>query len=200
MNPTTVELKLPFLGQRTYLHGTTLFNALQGRFPGMRNIDFRLFTLIQSDRVAVEMLSPGAKRGREHSATLLATGGGAPLHVGVAPLEPSGAIAREPFDEGAIVGPARLLADAGRIELDAPAPFPFVTTVVALHKALLLKAIASPPAGQWLFTRLELKHVPETFGSLVLERRASLGLKLVRSDILVDSASVGSIYFSWWQQ
>ena len=198
MSANGTVARLPFLGQRTYLQGTTLFNHLITLVPEARSIDFRLHTIIASDTVRVDEIGPEAVSPGTYAAVLSCDVDGENRRLGVAPLPASATIDRVPFDESLITTPARFDLQLAQVQLQQPVPFPFVTRIVSLHKALLLKAMDCPKQGQWLFTRLELEQLPAKYDSLALVKRSNLGLKLVRSEIQVDGRPVGSVYFSWW--
>jgi hypothetical protein len=192
-NPT--ELSLHFLGQRSYLQGSTLFDALAGHCAGGRNISFRISRLIESDRVALEHFGPAKGDTNRFSATLAWNEGGTGKAVGITPLAPSASPRREPFDEAAIVGRAQF--EGTMVSTAAQGSDSVVRNIVALNKALLLRLFTPPAAGQWLFVRLDLEHCLETFHELRLTHRTSVGFAAVSSSIEADLQNVGTVVFSW---
>lgn len=188
-------LTLCFLGQREYLQGTTLFDALRPWYAGGSAIEFKLARMMRSDRVQVEVLDADAQIGEYAAHLRWSDGQGARRRIGVLPLEPSASPRREAFDEAALVAPA--VRTDRQIELSGQHGETLLRCVVALNK-VLLNAVLQPPApGQWLFTRLLLRSAPERFEHLRLRFRNNLALAAVTSDIEVDGNPLGEVMFSW---
>ena len=188
-------LQLHFLGERRYLHGTTLFDAL---VPYCRNgnaLDFRISRMIETDRVMAEPVDAAIGLQRRFHATLVWNEGGSQNGLGVVPLKPSPQPLREVFDEAAIV--ARAKWEAKAIMLSEPAEESLVRSVIALNKALLFRVLRPPKSGQWLFVRLQLDRVVSSFQILRVEHRLSVGLAAVSSAIEVDGEPMGTVVFSW---
>ncbi len=192
---TLQTLKLPFLGARDYLQGSTLFDALASRLGRASDISFRLSRLIRTDRVAIESIEPSGKDADRYCATMTWSENGQRRWLGVVPDSPSELPERVSFDEQLIVrrarfsGPETYLADQGSETL--------VRTVVALNKALLQRLLLPPQPGQWLFVRLDLERYTERFGVLRLTKRTNVGFAAVSSLIEADGASLGTVMFSW---
>jgi hypothetical protein len=188
-------LELVYLGERTYLHGTTLFDSLTRRLGSASDISFRVSRLIQSDRVALEQIEPGSADAVRYSARLDWSESGGRKGIGIVALAPSGKPMRLPFDEASILqrahfeGSAVHVADQGE---ESPA-----RVIVALNKALLLRLLAPPQLGQWLFVRLDLDRYQERFAELRLVHRTSVGFAAVSSSIEIDGRRVGTVVFSW---
>jgi hypothetical protein len=191
-------LRLCYLGQRNYLHGTTLFDALRGHCRDGVDITFRIARLMETDRVMLEHCEPGKDGAGRYSATLGWNEGSSGKSIGVIPLPPSGNPARGAFDEGAITDRARLegslvsTADLGGESL--------ARNIVALNKALLFSLLKPAAPGQWLFVRLDLQRDVETASELRIAYRASVGLAAVSSTIEIDGEAMGSVVFSWWKK
>lgn len=192
----SIQLSLPFLGNRSYLHGTTLFDALSRHVPKKARRVFKFSRLITTNRVMVAALERIDARGDPVSATLAYQTDSDTGCLGVMPLEPGKDLIRIPYDEGLVTNVARF--SSRRVELDLPSPFSFVATIVPLNKALLLREVPQEGRGQWLFTRLDVDEVPERAGPIVLVVRDSLGGRIVRSEVEVGGSRVGELYFSWW--
>jgi hypothetical protein len=194
---TAVELTLPFLGQRTYLHGTTLFDALRGRTPENSALSFKVSRRIESNRVRVEA-GPETGGWKERPAASLAWKLGTQRgFLGVAPLPPADPLERHPYDEALVT---RVCSVAGQqVRLQGSSPFSFVATLVPLYKVLLKSVHPMASPGQWMFTRLDLERHPGTFEalSLTLDPAPVPGSTLVRCRILIGERSVGTLYYSW---
>ncbi len=190
-----LELDLHFLGERRYLQGTTLFDALA---PYCRNgtaISFRIPRLIVSDRVRIESFDPGADDTRRFHATLVWNQCSSAKGLGVVPLEQSPAPQRRPFDEAAIVSRAEFAT--GVVVARDQRGESLVRSIVALNKALLLGLLQPPQPGQWLFTRLDLERCVETYRELRIVHRTSVGFAAVSSTIEIDGRAAGTVMFSW---
>ena len=189
------ELTLCFLGQRDYLQGTTLFDALEPWYAGGFDIRFKLARMMKTDRVGVEEVSDGKFEAARYAATLLSRAASGERQLGVVPLPPSTKPERMPFDEEAITGRAQW--EGQQVTLVGQAGESLVRCVVALNKALLFRVLSPPLPGQWLFTRLELRRPVPTFDRLRLTYKNSVGLAAVSTAIEVDQASTGSVMFCW---
>jgi hypothetical protein len=189
------SLTLCFLGQRDYLHGTTLFDALEPWYAGGSDIRFKLGRMMRTDRVAVEEASQGALDVAKYAATLHWRTVSGEHRLGVVPLEPLSAPRRLPFDEEAIVGRAQW--DGSQVTLIGQRGESFVRSVVALNKALLFRVLTPTLPGQWLFTRLELARPISRFEQLRLTYKSSVGLAAVSTAMEVDGVGVGNVMFSW---
>jgi hypothetical protein len=49
-----IDLTLPFLGERNYIQGGTLFEELISAYPGATEISLKLGQIIATDRVRIE--------------------------------------------------------------------------------------------------------------------------------------------------
>lgn len=193
-----LELRLPLLGQRAYLQGTTLFDGLRPFFPADCQGSFKVSRLILSDRVLVATTQHPARLAREtgkfqatlHWRTSAAAGD---LYVWERPA--SEAPKREPYDESQIT--RRAVMEKGRITLRGSSPFGYVATAVLLNKHLLLDQVKRGP-GQWLFARLDFDRIADSYEALSLAIDAVVaGGASVKSQIFVNGAPVGYLYFSW---
>src|SRR5215831_9604910 len=158
------ELTLCFLGQRDYLQGTTLFDALEPWYAGGSDIRFKLGRMMRTDRVGIEEVSGSAFDASRYAANLLWRVASGERQLGVVPLPPSANPKRMPFDEEAITGCAQW--EGQQVTLVGQQGESLVRSVVALNKALLFKVLSPPLPGQWLFTRLELRWPVRTFARL----------------------------------
>jgi hypothetical protein len=188
-------LNLCFLGQRDYLHGTTLFDALRPWYETGTHIQFKLARLMKTDRVQVELLPGGGGTEGNYSVTLRWGEVGTERRIGVMPLEPSPSPERVPFDEEGIVRRAQF--EDRSVILTDPQGESLIRTIVALNKVLLFRILTPPLPGQWLFTRLGLETAPMSFQQVSLRFRSNVGVAAVTSSIEVDGHNLGTLMFSW---
>ena len=188
-------LTLCFLGQRDYLHGTTLFDALRPWYENGTHIQFKLARLTRTDCVQVEILPSVGSIEENYSATLRWGEVGTERRIGVMPLEPSASPERVPFDEESIVRRAQF--EDRSVTLTDPQGESLIRTIVALNKILLFRILTPPLPGQWLFTRLELETAPMSFQQVSLRFRSNAGVAAVTSSIEVDRRNLGTLMFSW---
>ena len=188
-------LTLCFLGQRDYLHGTTLFDALRPWYENRTHIQFKLGRLMKTDRVQVELLPGGGGTEVNYSATLRWGEVGTEHRIGVMPLESSPSPERVPFDEESIVRRAQF--EDRSVTVTDPQGESLIRMMVALNKALLFRILTPPLPGQWLFTRLELETAPISFQQVSLRFRSNVGVAAVTSSIEVDGRNLGTLMFSW---
>lgn len=188
-------LTLCFLGQRDYLHGTTLFDALRPWYENGTHIQAKLGRLMKTDRVQVELLPGGGGTEVNYSATLCWGEVGTEHRIGVMPLEPSPSPERVPFDEESIVRRAQF--EDRSVTVTDPQGESLIRMMVALNKALLFRILTPPLPGQWVFTRLELETAPISFQQVSLRFRSNVGVAAVTSSIEVDGRNLGTLMFSW---
>ncbi len=186
-------LTLPFLGERTYLQGTTLLDALLGLLPAGTDLSVRLPHLLTTDTVRV---SHGAAAGDPVPAHAVLTHSGGRGRLEVRPLDPSATITRIPYDEAPVWDAAHFTPGVAR--LDTPSPHSFVATSVSLLKALMLRDAPPAAPGQWLFTGLDLlRHPGDAFLPLTVRRQSFVAGRMARAGLQVGDAPVGRLYFAW---
>ena len=183
------DLTLPFLEQRGYLHGTTLFDALAPLAPAGATLDFKVVRVIDTPHVR---LHDKAAAPKGVAAGLSWPDGG----VRVEPLAAFGEPARTAYDERVVT--SQVVFDDDKAAHVDESPLGLTQTLIPLHKALLAKAQPVEGDGQWMFTRLVLDHLPAAFLPLGLRLTGVLGGgNLVKSRITVAGADAGDLYFSW---
>ena len=97
-----------------------------------------------------------------------------------------------------VTRPAELHAD--ELTLTAASPLPFIPTLVALNKHLLLSQQTVPVAGQWLFTGLQLSRFPVPNGALHLKISRLLPGIAARTTFSSGEEPLGTIEFVWHRQ
>jgi len=189
------QLTLPFLEQREYLHGTTLFDALLEFVPPGASLCYTFSRIIRSNRIEIVQVNGNHEQGKALSVTLTYHHDKDHGALGVIPLPPFSAVQRCAYKESLVTERARFFENG--VELEGPWPFSFVATIVPLHKALLARIINPATPGQWFFTRLEVTFLPQPSDSLMLMLDSVLGNKLAKTAVYGAGKHIGSIYFSW---
>jgi hypothetical protein len=192
------EIALSYLGERDYIQGTTLFEALEPYCRGGDRVSLKISSLIRTDRVGVGMILPDAPAPIDCAATLNWWSREDKLALAVMPWPASEAPMREPFDESEITDLARF--DTGAVDLSAQSPYSFIRTCVALNKAMLQRHLTPTEPGRWLFVRLDLDQYCDSYRQLSIRFRHNMRFAAVASDIFVNSKPLGSLLFSWSHQ
>lgn len=188
---TTYQFDLAFRGERNYLQGADIFDALIGLTGWHGPVSLHFHRLMRSGVDAIEVAD-----GRPAACFDAAFWYGPPearrcLGLCANPARPI--LERKPYDEPSVVAGA--VVRPPRIESPGPIRASFMDRVLALNKLLLTRQFA-PDKGSFRLARLDLEFVPENPTKLVLVHQASMGLRFVRSEILADDCSAGSVFFS----
>ena len=189
----TIYLKLKYKGNRTYLQGGDIFNALEDAFSVSQSgyLSKLVFKRFARNQIAVVMEQPAegasvlgtaiwkSALGDERRLWLIETG--------VAVTE------SYPFDEQAIVAQASVHDQ--HIQLTAPNTYSLIENIVALTKRL--NYVLSPDvSGKWLFGQLDLKRgLPGGWESLCIDRTICVANNFSRNRILIDGQHYGEIRF-----
>jgi hypothetical protein len=191
-----LECELPLLGTRTYLHGTTLFDALMKHVPEAATVSFTISQRIDSDRVAFIFHPAEYQQGDGVHAKLAWRRDATSGLIAVKPLPSSMSPRRAPYDESLVT--RALVRGDQSVTLDKATTFSFVTTLIPMFKVLLGNCVDTTKAGQWMFTRLDATPpTDELFLPLCLKFKGMIGNSLARSTIECRGGSIGSLYFSW---
>jgi hypothetical protein len=195
------SLHFRFKGERTYVHGTDIYNAIvnavAAEFAGRRLTDLRVtFHAFIHRPCCTLFITPD----KEESEAL----GRCPVHwvmhvddtVTYLKLEESEEQAPEhyeryPYDEARLL--RRCQRQGREMRLCSSSPYTFIETVVAMNKALLRELYSDAP-GRWAFTRLELDE-PYDFTedlNVTLERPGRLQMSALR----YREKKLGNLYFS----
>lgn len=186
--------ELPLLGTRTYLHGTTLFDALMKHVPEAAAVSFTISQRIDSDRVALT-ININKDQGNGAHAKLAWRQNATSGLIAVKPL-PSSAVPRHlPYDESIVTG--ALIRGDQSVTLEKAAPFSFIATLIPMFKVLLANCVDMAKAGQWMFTRLDATPPIDEFLPLRLTFNGMIGGSLARSTIESRDRPIGTLYFSW---
>jgi len=187
-------LVLPFLEQRSYLHGTTLYQHLRPMAPATVGTCFRIARVIRSNVIRLVKGDVAI----EPVARIDWTENGIARTLAVEELPPCSPIHRCPYDES-LVSSSMIVEDYVAY-LSDPLPFDTISTAVPLFKETLrINGFAPVDGGQWMFTRLDSHPIEGNTENQSMK----LQLQLVRPR-LIAKASVflavskwADMYFSW---
>ena len=200
--PITIEcpLTLCFKGDRTYLHGTDVYesvvSALQARWPNANGGLSFAFHRIARNQCHAILTDSGDRvrrpeniaaqmtiRAGEHTLTAWVVEGTESIDCGV------------PYDEDAIT--ARCEIRSEEIAISAPTDNTPIEIAVAMTKRLHY-ALDPNVSGHWMFTRLDLERPfkPTDRTGMRVVRRQSLGVRLSRSEVFSGEVRLGDIFFS----
>ena len=192
-------LRVPYRGDRDYVHGTTLFGLLSDHclVPGASALDFRVNRRIDSNAFFLHEDLTAAEALR-HPCSLAYEAGGTVRACAVEEAPCGDASMRQPYDEEALVAAARFIPQGQSVAYELESGTPFIDALVALNKALLKRHSPLPAGSQFVFTRLELPAPPPTAGRLEIAFWRSLGGAHFISRLQVDGSPSGRIHFSSW--
>lgn len=188
-------VRLPFLGRRHYLHGTTLFDALVDRCDARPPISFKLSRMMFTDRVSLGETAP---TGESPVATFDFRGPtGDVERTQIFAADPSSQIERQPYDEHLVIDATRFDPARQRVSLVGAPPFSLIATLIPMKKALLRAVDPTHDTVQWLFVRVDLREIPSPANGISVEYAGSLfDSRIIRSRIYSAETEVGELYFS----
>lgn len=179
--------QLPYLGDRNYVHGTTIVDRVLAEFkPGFPlDIKFRSPILgavevrnapSEKPNVAVSF----ERNGQRVLYGLFDAGHGALNH-------------RASFDERGIA--ACLTTGERCVFSPHDSDVSLIARVVVMKKALMARMFPAA-RGKWWFAGLWLDAWPDSAGWVEVEFDGGIGTRLVRSTIRAGGDSIGGIFFS----
>jgi hypothetical protein len=191
------RLEFRFKGDRDYIHGTDIFNALVGVHPpaDVRNVHFTIHGLVRTPRCelyqadsreAVSVLQ-GIK---VHASFDLL---GVTQWLALRESSASGSVRRYEYAEDRVTA----LCDVRDhlVVLNRHSPFTFIETVVAMNKHLHLTEF-SDAVGKWLFTCIDLKRGCDAREGISLQIGRDVNYRLTRAEIVLYGQVIGNICFS----
>ena len=182
-------IEIPFLEQRDYIQGASLFEALQSKVVGQREISFRIREELHTNLV----LTADPSDFDTLPAASLSWRGPSAGEIGVWPLPNYKVPLREPYLEAELLDGAVFDEnDAVTVEFTAES---FVRTVVAANKSVLERS--DRVTGRWIFAALRLDTFPEFAGPVTIRTLQSAGDNLIWSGIETNAKPIGRILFAW---
>lgn len=197
---TTLALELAFKGERVYLQGTELYEAVAALArrelgTGALRLKLAMHRMLSSQPDLYWTDRPDELDRPEAAAVdFSAAAGGATVRGWL--LETSRPVVRRvPYEESQIAAVCRLEGDAVSVIAD-PGFLP-IEVAVAMTKQLHGERLPAP-RSRWIFTRLDLRRLlePGDAGSISIVLKDNLHGRLTRSDLRVAGRSIGAIYFS----
>ncbi|HYF03367.1 MAG TPA: hypothetical protein VEC36_08320 [Patescibacteria group bacterium] len=183
--------QFPFLGNRQYLHGTTLFDSLRTLVPKGASVHFKISEMIESDCVEITDSEKDVRPNAVLYWKSATNEGRISIYAQLASKE----IQRQEYDEQSI--DKQVIISEKEAVFSGISPYSFIATIIPIHKKLLKNCIQPEQPGQWFFTRLVLDTIPESFQHVTLKFIAVIGKQLAKSEIAVDGGRIGEMYFSW---
>lgn len=190
-----IDHKFPFLEQRQYLHGTTLFTALSTYLKDAQNIVYKIPHMLSTNHVRLHLNNTVVEN---PNSTVSWSEGSVKKFINITCLEEARPHERITYAENLVSNAVNW--SEKRVSYSGPPLISFAGTLIPLNKTLLAKFVPPQPNGQWLFTRLELNACVDRFETIGLEvSNILMGGQLVKSSIFINDTHVGSCYFSWLQ-
>lgn len=192
-----MPLKLKFKGDRDYLHGTDIYNAVLDCIEKINekplDIDFSFHKIAryQLDLYFNDCAGGGAPVAR---CTYICKG----VRKIISITESTNhVLERYSCDEENFVAGLVLCPDEKKCTLFAPSQGSDIEVWVAMTK-MLHNQVYKNNKGKWYFVRAKLNsHKKKTpFSERVVVNIAAIGNKLTRSKLIQDGDDVGEIYFS----
>lgn len=188
------EIPFFFKGNRDYVQGTSLFNAVvnslsdQGIEAGVLDVSFR--KMVYSPMCVIEnrnfqsddAVTALARRGKDDKAVSLV------LYEADSSEDP----VRVEFDEEAVCQGAHI--DGSSITLVSPKHEDLIELVVSLCKKLHQKVVADNK--KWVFSRyLGQFPIPEA-KKIEIKIVKQVGVKLTKSNVLINDEKIADLFFS----
>jgi hypothetical protein len=189
------EIIFSFKGNRNYVHGPDIFNALKDMFYSLNptQIDIRFNGMSSKSLIIKSDAEPSLAK---VNVSFVVSGREQRYFLVEGDKEIS---SRTIYDEQSIVDSSILDQTNTEVRQTKVTKYTFIENAVALNK-LLLSSVLTGKKGKWLFTRIELKNFVDDASLVVLKLVKNSNYRIVKSDIHVRNVIVGSIYFSLLQE
>jgi len=192
------ELEFTFKGERQYVQGADIYNAMINQFRGkeITNIYFSIHDFIRSKDcllyISDDPANVGTDRNYPARCRVRVDGGEKYLFL-EEDIKDKGPVERYDYDESVIHRACRL--EKSSIYLVSRSPYTFAETIVSMNKKLLCQRYPDA-AGFWAFVRLELRFQCEERDSLRLVFLHNLHFRLTKTGLYYRDDEIGNIYFS----
>ncbi|UVK84498.1 hypothetical protein LOY46_07305 [Pseudomonas sichuanensis] len=189
-----INLNFEFKGERTYVHGSDIFNALSK----IARLEFNkgFVSLIAFRNIARRQCVVSFENITTKSA--VATGN---ICAGDGAVHPfwlfecdERVVGRYAFDEDALIGAADVQMEDKSISLHCDGSATAIECVIALTKRLTY-LIAPEIDGKWLFGQLNLVTPLVAVGTVRIVQKSLLPGRMSLNEIWLDDALVGTIRF-----
>jgi heme/copper-type cytochrome/quinol oxidase subunit 2 len=186
-------IKFVLKGERDYVQGTSVFNAL---VDVASKSGFQSGTLSMSlKRMLVGTCCFVEQRAGEADDAVIAkfTGDdGTALSLVISDSHPEEDPVREPFDEDVACKGSTVRGES--IFLKNPKHDDLIELVVSLCKKMHIQVVSS--TKKWIFSRYEGKAPLARPESIEIQIRKKVGTKLTCSDVIFDGVKVADLFFS----
>lgn len=192
------EIEFQFKGKRDYIHGTDMFNTMISAYPEsiVNNIRFSVHDFVRNPICQLYLVDdkevlnniPNIRARCQYDV-------GGITHWLALTQDSDDAVSgdRYEYDEDKIITLCRM--EENGIILTRQSPFTFIESVVAMNKHMH-QQLFPDALGKWIFTRIDLMHGCDERENITLQLKHNMSYRLTKSDILVNGAKVGDIYFS----
>lgn len=192
------EIEFQFKGKRDYIHGTDMFNTMTSAYPEsiVNNIRFSVHDFVRNP--VCQLYLADNKEELNNVANVRARcqyDVDGITHWLALTQDSDDAVSgdRYEYDEDKIITLCRM--EENGIILTRQSPFTFIESVVAMNKHMH-QQLFPDALGKWIFTRIDLMHGCDERENITLQLKHNMSYRLTKSDILVNGAKVGDIYFS----
>lgn len=200
MNPKIVPLRLCFKGERNYLQGGDLCNAVMEAVSGSSvgeavrfQLAFHRFIAKQPDIVWLEGEKTSSRP--ENVAAEFAVNGSLGKASGWLVETDREVDCRVPFDEERIA--LHCAYDGESVSILGESGYLPIEVAVSMTKQLHNRMLPSS-AGRWIFTRLDVSRLFQSgdAAALTIKLQENLYGRLTKSEIKVHGEAIGHIFFS----
>lgn len=191
------NLNFCFKGNRTYIHGTDIYNNLLDYIQNIKSeilsIDLS-FHGVAKTNIEISEEKPENENLLKFAYKYTDQQNNKTILYGV---ENANKVeCRYEYLEEEICNLSELDLENQEVILKKDSSFSFIENTVAINK-FLLENLFLDAKGKWYFTRLQIKQIPkDKIYPLKLVLKANFNFKLTKTEIFIDEKSIGFIYFS----
>lgn len=197
--PEVYDLHFCFKGNRTYVHGTDIFNKSLTLFKQLGYKEIKKTDIVFHD-IARKNLTflPEDEAEKENIKVTFKFESVNGIHRFVAIENGFDVDCRYEYPEENIVRASIIDIENKTMTLEESLEFSFIEKIVAMNKGLLEKLFKDVD-GKWFFTRLQLNELADNINmesKIILTFKSNFNFKLTKTVITVDDKEIGFIYFS----
>lgn len=195
MQPKLLDFR--YKGDRDYIHGTDIFNALIGLHSpaAISKVRFTIHGFVRTPRCEVYRADSREALSTLQDIKVRASFDLSGVTQWVALRESSspGPVGRYEYTEDRITALCTI-QDHG-VALRRESNFTFIETVVAMNKYMHAKLFADAD-GKWIFTGIDLGHGCDAGTGISLKIGRDVNYRLTRAEIMHNGHAFGNIFFS----
>ena len=199
------ELSLGFKGERSYIQGADMLNATMQFITShasrarIEKLDFKISTMT-SHRLTCHWWPRSSPQSLPGTAVATFTFQLDGIEHEGKLIQAEGCVdTRRAYDESPVQRQCTYTPAHRAVSLmSMPNDLSQIEVLVSMNKALLLKELSVPSGSQWVFCRWESPNwpLPNNLSGTGLMLEQTLGTRLTRSRIKLNSEQIGTIYFS----